>query len=84
VENNSMLRGFLFKERVLLSAYKQEACAVRSYGSTYRRDKSRFASILHSSGTSLRLVFTCFFFSKRWSSYVHLHRHMVGPFQHVC
>ena len=56
-----MLCGFLFKDRVLLPAYKLQVCAVRSYDNTYRRDKSCFAPILHSSGTTLRLNFYVFF-----------------------
>ena len=55
MESNSMACGSISKTRVLLLAYKQQACyAVGRYDSKYRRDQKSFRTYTLSA-TSLRL-----------------------------
>ena len=69
------------KARVLLLAYKQQACVVTGCVSTYRRDQKSLltykAFVRNIPQTELLLLVIN---SKRSNMYVHLYRHVSDPF----
>ena len=80
VESNSLWRGFHFKDEVSCRLINSGLVAQwESMWTNAEGAKSRLAPIKHSSGMPLRL--NCnLFFSKRSNMYVHLYRHVGGPF----
>jgi hypothetical protein len=72
--------GFHIKDRVSLPAYKQQdCCAVRRHDSTYRRGQKSLRTYAAFVRNIAQTELLCVFF-KGSSMYVHLYKHVGGPF----